>query len=269
MKKYDLILRMPGPLSAVPGSEQGVHLLYTVQVAEAPAPPWTRVPQRAPRPRRDPLTQDTIVDAALAVLDADGLELLSMRHVARTLNTTAAALYWHVGSKDGLLDLIFDRVIGEQPVPDPEPGPLGGADQGRRAHDAADDPRPPRHRAALDRPHPAGSARAALRRPRARHPARRRPARPARGGRAAAPDVDRHRLRDRRDGRGRAAARRPAGGRHGERLPRVAAQRAVPQPRRGGPAHGRDAAPTRASSCCWTSSSTASRSGRRDGGRRT
>ena len=44
-----------------------------------------------------------------------------MRHVARTLNTTAAALYWHVGSKDGLLDLIFDRVIGEQPVPDPDP----------------------------------------------------------------------------------------------------------------------------------------------------
>jgi AcrR family transcriptional regulator len=44
-----------------------------------------------------------------------------MRHVARTLNTTAGALYWHVGSKDGLLDLIFDRVIGEQPVPDPDP----------------------------------------------------------------------------------------------------------------------------------------------------
>ncbi len=90
-------------------------------MADAPSPPWTRVPQRAPRPRRDPLTQDTIVDAALEVLDADGLDLLSMRHVARTLNTTAAALYWHVGSKDGLLDLIFDRVIGEQPVPDPEP----------------------------------------------------------------------------------------------------------------------------------------------------
>jgi AcrR family transcriptional regulator len=62
------------------------------------------------------------VCAALAVLDADGLDRLSMRHVARTLNATAGALYWHVGSKDGLLDLVFDRVIGEQPVPDPEPG---------------------------------------------------------------------------------------------------------------------------------------------------
>jgi AcrR family transcriptional regulator len=45
-----------------------------------------------------------------------------MRHVARTLNVSAGALYWHVGSKDGLLDLIFDRVIGEVHVPEPEPG---------------------------------------------------------------------------------------------------------------------------------------------------
>jgi AcrR family transcriptional regulator len=85
---------------------------------DVPPPPWTRAPQRR---RRDPLTQEAIVDAALAVLDADGLDLLSMRHVGRTLNTTAAALYWHVGSKDGLLDLVFDRVVGEQEVPDPEP----------------------------------------------------------------------------------------------------------------------------------------------------
>jgi AcrR family transcriptional regulator len=91
-------------------------------VADVPPPPWTRAPQRPRRARREPLTQDTIVDAALRVLDADGLDLLSMRHVARTLNTTAAALYWHVGSKDGLLDLIFDRIIGEQPVPEPDPG---------------------------------------------------------------------------------------------------------------------------------------------------
>ena len=88
---------------------------------DLPPPPWTRTPQRPGRRRRDPLTQEAIVDAALHVLDADGLDQLSMRHIARTLNTTAGALYWHVGSKDGLLDLIFDRVIGEQHVPDPDP----------------------------------------------------------------------------------------------------------------------------------------------------
>jgi AcrR family transcriptional regulator len=97
-------------------------------MAEQPAhepdpalPPWMRVPRRQPPRRREPLTQDAIVDAALKVLDADGLDRLTMRYVARTLDATAAALYWHVGSKDGLLDLIFDRVIGEVPVPDPDP----------------------------------------------------------------------------------------------------------------------------------------------------
>jgi AcrR family transcriptional regulator len=89
--------------------------------SDLPAPPWTRAPQPRAKRRRDPLTQETIVDAALHVLDTDGLDLLSMRHVARTLHTSAASLYWHVGSKDGLLDLMFDRVIGEVPVPDPDP----------------------------------------------------------------------------------------------------------------------------------------------------
>jgi AcrR family transcriptional regulator len=89
---------------------------------ELPSPPWTRAPRRRPaRRRRDPLTQEAIVEAALAVLDADGLEGLSMRYIAKTLDTGAATLYWHVGSKDGLLDLIFDHIIGEQPVPDPDP----------------------------------------------------------------------------------------------------------------------------------------------------
>jgi AcrR family transcriptional regulator len=87
-----------------------------------PAPPWQRAPQRAGGKRRDPLTQQAIVDTALRILDAEGLDGLSMRRVADELDTGPASLYWHVGSKDGLLDLIFDRVIGEQQVPDPVPG---------------------------------------------------------------------------------------------------------------------------------------------------
>ena len=88
---------------------------------QLPPPPWQRVPQRGARRRRDPLTQDAIVEAALRVLDAEGLDGLSMRRVGEELNTGAASLYWHVGSKDGLLDLIFEHVIGELEVPDPEP----------------------------------------------------------------------------------------------------------------------------------------------------
>jgi AcrR family transcriptional regulator len=92
-----------------------------VHTEELPAPPWQRAPRREPKRRRDPLTQEAIVDAALRVLDSEGLDGLSMRRVGEELDTGAASLYWHVGSKDGLLDLIFDRVIGEQEVPDPDP----------------------------------------------------------------------------------------------------------------------------------------------------
>jgi TetR/AcrR family transcriptional regulator, tetracycline repressor protein len=86
-----------------------------------PAPPWQRAPRRETQRRRDPLTQEAIVEAALRVLDSEGLDGLSMRRVAEELDTGAASLYWHVGSKDGLLDLVLDRVIGEQEVPDPDP----------------------------------------------------------------------------------------------------------------------------------------------------
>lgn len=88
---------------------------------ELPPPPFRRVPERGGGRRRDPLTREVIVDTALRVLDREGLAGFSMRRVAEELDTGAASLYWHVGSKDGLLDLVFDEVIGEQEIPDPEP----------------------------------------------------------------------------------------------------------------------------------------------------
>src|SRR5262245_2326124 len=91
------------------------------RAAELPAPPWQRVPQRGGGRRRDPLTREAIVSTALRVLDRDGLDKFSMRRVAEELDTGAASLYWHVGSKDGLLDLVMEEVIGEQEVPDAEP----------------------------------------------------------------------------------------------------------------------------------------------------
>lgn len=86
-----------------------------------PPPPWQRLPERSSRRRRDPISRDAIVDAAVALLDRDGLDALSMRALAEQLGTGAASLYWHVGSKDGLLDLILDRLIGEVQIPDADP----------------------------------------------------------------------------------------------------------------------------------------------------
>ena len=96
---------------------------------DLPPSPFHRVPERAGRRRRDPLTREAIVEAGLRVLDSEGLAGFSMRRVAQELDTGAASLYWHVGSKDGLLDLIFDQVIGEQLAEVPEPDPARWQEQ--------------------------------------------------------------------------------------------------------------------------------------------
>jgi AcrR family transcriptional regulator len=89
---------------------------------DIPPPPWQRAPERQSRRRRDPISRDAIVQAAIDLLDREGLAALSMRKLADELGTGAASLYWHVGSKDGLLDLVLDEVIGEAKIPDPDPG---------------------------------------------------------------------------------------------------------------------------------------------------
>src|SRR5215470_7029902 len=88
--------------------------------AQIPAPPWQRLPDRKTRRRREPISREAIVTAAVRLLDNEGLAALSMRRLAEELGTGAASLYWHVGSKDGLLDLVLDQVIGEQEVPKPD-----------------------------------------------------------------------------------------------------------------------------------------------------
>lgn len=51
-----------------------------------------------------------ITDAALRVVDADGLAALSMRRLATELGVAAPSLYHHVAGKDALLDALVARV---------------------------------------------------------------------------------------------------------------------------------------------------------------
>jgi AcrR family transcriptional regulator len=88
-------------------------------VTEIPPPPWA--PARGRSPRREPLDRDAIVDAALRVLDREGIDGLSMRRLAEELGTGPATLYWHVRNKDELLDLVLERVIGEFTPPPADP----------------------------------------------------------------------------------------------------------------------------------------------------
>ncbi|MEO3784136.1 TetR/AcrR family transcriptional regulator [Actinocorallia sp. B10E7] len=79
---------------------------------------WLR-PERPPRDRR--LTRSRIVEVAIAVLDADGHRGLSMRQVAARLGVTAGSLYWYVRTKDDLLELALDHVLGEVRADPDEP----------------------------------------------------------------------------------------------------------------------------------------------------
>jgi AcrR family transcriptional regulator len=69
---------------------------------------------------RDKLTTDHIVGAALEVLDEEGLEGLNMRRLGARLGSAATAVYWHVGSKERLVELAADSVWGEIELPDPQ-----------------------------------------------------------------------------------------------------------------------------------------------------
>jgi TetR/AcrR family transcriptional regulator, tetracycline repressor protein len=61
--------------------------------------------------QREKLTRDRIVDAALSVMDAEGLDAVSMRRVAREVGVEAMSLYHHVRDKDDLLQAVCDRVM--------------------------------------------------------------------------------------------------------------------------------------------------------------
>jgi AcrR family transcriptional regulator len=87
---------------------------------DIPEPAW-RAQRDRPRRARTPLTREAIVEAALGVLDRDGIDGLSMRRVAETLGTGPASLYWHVRNKDELLQLLFERLTADLPLPAPDP----------------------------------------------------------------------------------------------------------------------------------------------------
>jgi TetR/AcrR family transcriptional regulator, tetracycline repressor protein len=65
------------------------------------------------------LSREKVLDAALALADAQGLGKLSMRKIAGELGVEAMSLYNHVKNKGDLLDGIAARVFESVPLPDP------------------------------------------------------------------------------------------------------------------------------------------------------
>lgn len=74
-----------------------------------------------------PLDRGRILAAALRLMDANGLEALSMRKLAAELDVEAMSLYYHVPGKAALLEGLAERVLAEVRLPRGATGDRAGA----------------------------------------------------------------------------------------------------------------------------------------------
>lgn len=81
---------------------------------EDPALIWTR-PE--PGSRRPKFTRDQIASTALAIADAEGFAAVSMRRIATELGAGTMTLYYYVRTKNELVALMDDAIMGEVLIP--------------------------------------------------------------------------------------------------------------------------------------------------------
>ncbi|MET9266906.1 TetR/AcrR family transcriptional regulator C-terminal domain-containing protein [Amycolatopsis sp. NPDC004079] len=86
--------------------------------AEARPPIWLR-PERGARGPRPAYSRADLAAAAIQVADAEGLEAVSLRRVARDLGSGTTTLYRYIATKDELFDLMVDAAFGEHEPPAP------------------------------------------------------------------------------------------------------------------------------------------------------
>jgi AcrR family transcriptional regulator len=79
------------------------------------------LPGDGPAPVKERLTVDRIVDAAMDLMSESGYDAVSMRSIAKRLDTGPASLYAHVANKEELDQLVLDRIAGGLEVPEPDP----------------------------------------------------------------------------------------------------------------------------------------------------
>ncbi|MFI6638787.1 TetR/AcrR family transcriptional regulator [Streptomyces sp. NPDC050504] len=82
-------------------------------------PTTPRPISRRARPAKAPLSREVIVRTGLAVLDRDGLDALTMRRVAKELDTGPASLYVYVANRDDLMAAMLDEVLARVPLDAP------------------------------------------------------------------------------------------------------------------------------------------------------
>ena len=67
-------------------------------------------------PRREPLTRLRILEAALALVDREGADALTMRRLGDEVGAAAMSLYNHIPGRDALLDGLSEVLVGGIPA---------------------------------------------------------------------------------------------------------------------------------------------------------
>jgi AcrR family transcriptional regulator len=73
---------------------------------------WMR-PERPARGPKPAYSRAQITEAAVRIADAEGLEAATMRRIAAEIGAGTMSLYRYVPSRDDLIDLMADRLMGE------------------------------------------------------------------------------------------------------------------------------------------------------------
>jgi AcrR family transcriptional regulator len=69
----------------------------------------------APARQSEPVRQEQIVTAARVLIESGGVEAVSMRKLAAEVGVAPTAIYWHVGSREDLLNAVLDAMVADLP----------------------------------------------------------------------------------------------------------------------------------------------------------
>jgi AcrR family transcriptional regulator len=67
----------------------------------------------SPAVRAPAISRDAVVRAAVQLVEEYDVKALTMRRLATELGAAVTAIYWHVGNRDALLDLMVDQLLSD------------------------------------------------------------------------------------------------------------------------------------------------------------
>jgi AcrR family transcriptional regulator len=69
------------------------------------------------------LDAEAVVQAALRLIDAEGVQKFTIRRLGAELGVRGPTIYWHIGSKEALFEAVVTKVIGTMSVATPVDAP--------------------------------------------------------------------------------------------------------------------------------------------------